>query len=47
MVTMQLVTKNVLKSCRGTHGLKSNRLNCVNQPFWQINLENRPNSYLA
>ncbi len=29
---------------RGTHGLKSNQ---ANQPLWQINLANRPNSYLA
>ena len=32
---------------RGTHGLKLNRPNNTNQPFWQINLANRPNSYLA
>ncbi len=29
------------------HGLKSNRPNRVNQPFWQIDQANRSNSYLA
>ncbi len=32
---------------RGTHGLKSNRPNRVNPTFWQIDLANLPNSYLA
>ncbi len=32
---------------RGTHGLKSNRPNRANQPFWQIDPANPPNSYLA
>ncbi len=32
---------------RGIHGLKSNRPNHANWPFWQIDLANQPNSYLA
>ncbi len=31
----------------GIHGLKSNRPNHMNRPFWQIDLANWPNSYLA
>ena len=40
---------NVLRSptIRGTHGLKSNRLNHTNRPFWQVDLAKQPNSYLA
>ncbi len=32
---------------RGTHGLKLNRPNHVNLPFWQIDPADRPNSYLV
>ena len=32
---------------RDTHGLKLNRLNHANQPFWKIDQANRPNSYYA
>ncbi len=31
----------------GTHGLISNRPNHANRPFWQIELVNWPNSYIA
>ncbi len=34
-------------SVLNTHELKSNRPNHANRPFWQIDLANRPNSYLS
>ncbi len=43
MYTLQEFPKYVIS--RGPHDLKSNRMNCVNRPFWQIDLANQPNSY--
>ncbi len=37
----------ILLGVPGTHTLKSNRPNCANWLFWQINLANQPNFYLA
>ncbi len=46
-VSHRIQDSNCVVRGRGKHGLKWNRLNRANWPFWRIDLANQTNSYNA